>query len=891
MLSETVFEFCSDASPIIPSEWNGVEVPFPREQSVLDFFRAQIQTRPGAIAIKEGNRLMTYAELDLYSNRAANELRRQGLRPDHPVAILLPTSCDSITAILAVLKAGGCYLPISTDTPVVRLRFLLEDSATGFVVTDANGQERLREWRGRVLELARMIKAPSPGTDRNPGVPSDPNRRAYMFYTSGSTGQPKGVEIEHHSLTNFVWHYHQQLRVSKDERSSLLAYPSFDVSVADIWPTLCAGGCLVVPPVNLLLEPDGLIAWLVAEEITLTFVPTGLAEILFTRRWPAQMKLRLFTTGGDRLRVRPPAGLPFAVLNGYGPTENTVFSTIAVVEPEDGSKQLPPIGRPLGNVKAYVLDEELQPVPVGEAGELYLGGEQVARAYLGRSELTAEQFPSDPFDNNPGARMYRTGDWARWLPDGQLDFLGRRDDQIQIRGVRVELGEIEAALCAHDGVKQACCVPVLHEGMPIGISAHFVPVRNSPRLVDELRSHLEAHLPAKMVPSQFVVHNRFPLTPQGKLDRKALVTARAMDIEPRQTMPASGELEDELFGYWRSLVPAAKGAEPDATFQVLGGDSLLAIKLLLGVEEITGQRIEQSTFLLKPTFAGLCEAVKARETNREFEPVITLCGKGNRTPLFCLYGAAGDINFHSDFAEAMGGNQPVFGIRSPALFHPERLPNSIEEAATDAIRSIRLIQPCGVPGLVGYSWGGLLVFEVARQLAQNEGISCFAALVGTDPPVRAVNRASKHKHFAASLPGWLWHLITDAGNRRRRLSRWFGMLRSAKETLGDAAEAPLPDWARTPLSRQLMLLDRRYQPSTTGPVKIDLFRERDSAPKCAHPLKPGNNVHLPDAGWSTWTLVPPRVHWVDGDHHSLLQQPILGQLAKELRTAMDRHFE
>ncbi len=293
----------------VPPEWNGSEISFPSELSVVDFFRGQLQARPEAPAIKEGNRLITYAELDLHSNRVANELRRRNLPLEHPVTILRNVSCEYIAAILGVLKAGGCYLPVAVDTPKLRLQFLIENSGSRYVLTDAASMERLVGGPALPLELAQIINSASMEAAKQAAVPTDPNRRAYVTYTSGSTGQPKGVEIEHRSWTNFVCHYHREFGVCAKDRSSMLAYPPFDVSVADIWPTLCAGGCLVVPPENILMDPDGLIAWLAAEEVTLTFVPTGLAEILFARPWPKHMKLRLFTTGGDRLRVRPPAGL------------------------------------------------------------------------------------------------------------------------------------------------------------------------------------------------------------------------------------------------------------------------------------------------------------------------------------------------------------------------------------------------------------------------------------------------------------------------------------------------------------------------------------------------------------------------------------------------------
>ncbi len=884
---------------VVPSEWHGQEIPFPRDLSVVDSFRTQVQARPEALAVKEGGIAMTYAELDLYSNRVANALLLRGLPLEHPVTILRSVSCEFIAAILGVLKAGGSYLPVALDTPKLRLKFLLEDSGSRFVLTDSASLERLSESAAQTLELARIIRASKKEAGQYPGVPSDPNRRAYITYTSGSTGQPKGVEIEHHSWSNFIWHYHQQLGVSAQDRSSMLAYPPFDVSVADIWPTLCAGGCLVVPPPHLLLNPDGLIAWLASEEVTLTFVPTGVAEILFTRPWPKQMKLRWFTTGGDRLRVRPPAGFPFPVLNGYGPTENTVFSTFSLVAAQNGQTQLPPIGRPLGNVKAYVLDADMRPVPEGVAGELHLGGEQVARGYLNRPELTAEQFVPDPFVDNPGARMYRTGDWVRWLPDGELDFLGRQDDQIQVRGTRVELGEIDAALCSYAGVRQACCVPLLDDGMVAGVSAHIVPAHNHPGFLDGLRSFLSERLPAKAMPSEYVLHDRLPLTSQGKLDRKAL---SPVPPTAATTIRTVGGLETALLRVWSAALPRANTAEADATFQTLGGDSLTAIKLMLEVEEITGQKIELSTFMVKPTFAGLCQTVIDRRAEGKFEPLVALRQAGSRTPLFCVYGLKGDVNFLPEFADALGGDQPVWGVRSPALAEIDRLPISMEAAAEEVRRCIREIQPQGVPALIGYSWGGLLAFEVSRQLAQSEGISCFTALIGSEAPTWPETFASKYMRFIWQLPRWLWGLMADGRNRTRRLSHWRDMLRHVKQSFGGDSKAlpplppatPLQESAAGAIARHFKNLAKSYQPRPVGPMQIDYFRERGTFAKLPmpgiHPLLAMDQARLPNGGWDHWTKIPPRVHWVDGDHDSILRPPMLNGLAKAVRTAMDEHL-
>jgi amino acid adenylation domain-containing protein len=862
----------------IPSEWTGVEMPFPRELSVIDLFRVHAKTRPEALAIKDGGHLLTYAELDVRSNCVANQLVQRGLQFEDPVAVFLPASCEFLVAIFGVLKAGGSYFPLDVDTPAKRLEFLLVDSRSLFLLTNAACVECLRNWPGIKLDLVQIICTSNAETQKNPDVPSDPNRRAYITYTSGSTGQPKGVEIEHHSLTNFVSVYHQR-------------EVAFDGSVADIWPTLCAGGSLTIPPKGLLLNPDGFINWLAVEEVTLIFVPTGLAEILFTRAWPKRMKLQFLATGGDRLRVRPPADLPFTVFNGYGPTENTVFSTWSVVTPEDGKGQPPPIGRPLGNVKAYVLDEHKRPVPIGVPGELYLGGEQVARGYLGRPELTVERFPLLPFVEQSAARVYRSGDWVRWLPEGELNFLGRKDDQIQIRGRRVELGEIEATLYSNALVQQVCCVPLLDEGMPSGTVARIVLRKPGADPSDELRSYLCARLPDYMVPSEFVIHERLPLTPHGKFDRKKLMDLRVLETEQPQTISGEDRLEEALARLWHSLLPAAKSSQRNTTFAALGGDSLLSVKLMLGVEEIIGQRMELSTFLLEPTLGGLCRAVRTRINESTFQAVLALRKEGTRPPLFCLYTVFRDVARYFDLAQALGNDQPVFGIRSPALKDLARLPDSIEKAAEEGVRWIRQVQPHGTPALVGYSWAGLLAFEIARQLAHAEGISCFTALIGTGAPILPTTLGSRFWHVTATFPQWTWKLMTHQGYRRRRLSRWLDMAINTKNALS-GAPLPVPAWASTPISRHFYAVAVKYQPAPVHPVQVDLFRELEEPYLYSrHPLQPWNTRWLPDGGWSRWSLLPPRVYWLDGNHESILKPPAVSEFAKELRKAMDQHFE
>ncbi len=877
----------SNESPI-PSDWNGINAPFPRECSVLDFFRAKVLSQPDKLAVKDSQRFMTYRELDLKSTRVANELRKRSLKIEESVVIFLPASCEFVASVIGVLKAGGTYFPIDKDTPVGRVEFLLKDSATRFIFANPENAPMFSRWPVTVLNPSEIIDSPGHDSGQYPCIPADAGRRAYITYTSGSTGQPKGVEIEHHALTNLVSHYHDTLNLTSADRSSMLSYVAFDASVGDIWPVLTAGGTLVVPPVGILLNPDQFIKWLGSEEITLTFIPTGLMEILFARPWPQTLKLRYLITGGDRLRVRPPHGLPFTIINGYGPTENTVFSTWSAVLPKADAGQLPPIGKPLINTRAYVLDEKFHPVAMGVEGELYVGGEQVARGYLGRPDLTAERFLRDPFVPHSNARMYRTGDWARWLPNGELEFLGRKDGQIQIRGRRVELGEVESAIFAQKAIRQVCCVPWMDDGMPAAIVAHIVLDPAVVNLPDELRSHLEANLPDYMIPREFVLHESLPLTPQGKLDRSALINLNKSkpSLQPSKS---GSELEDKLYSLWCSLLPVAATSAPNMTFQQLGGDSLMAIKLMLGVEEIIGQPLETSTFLINPTFAGLCAAVLERKNGKEFQPILPLRTTGSRPPLFCIYGVSGDVTYYVDLAQELGDDQPVYGIRSPALEDHSLLPESIEAAATEVIRLIRKIQPQGSPCLVGYSWSGLVCFEIARQLARSDGIQCFIAMVGTHAPLWPMNFTGRLVHFLRYMPGWCWGLVTDGEYLRRRLTRWPEMTSRFGNSL-IKAEVPIEELVDSDFSRHLVGLMTTYRPSAREKINITLFRENDSHQKPAHPLRAWQTDHLPDAGWGRWVSEKPHIHWTNGDHWNLIKSPHVSDLAKAIRMAMDQHL-
>jgi amino acid adenylation domain-containing protein/non-ribosomal peptide synthase protein (TIGR01720 family) len=437
-------------------EWNGTRADVPRDRLVPDLFEAQAARAPERLAVACDGGWLTYGELNARANQLAHHLQSLGVGPDVVVGVCVERSLEMVVGALGVLKAGGAYLPLDPDYPKDRLAFMLEDARVPVVLTQAHLVQGLPDHAGTLrLDADWDAKVARQGT-HDPPRSASPRSLAYVVYTSGSTGRPKGVMVEHASLLNLVAWHNASYHVGPEDRATQVASFAFDASVWEMWPPLAAGASLHLPDEDSRSDPGQLRAWLLRHGITVCFVPTPLAEGLVAAQWPAETPLRLLLTGGDRLARAPPLPLPFRFVNHYGPTESTVVASSATVEP--GSEGAPPIGRPIANTRLHVLDAHMNPVPVGVAGELYIGGDGLARGYLHRPDLTRERFVPDTLTGKPDARLYRTGDLARHRADGQLEFLGRLDHQVKIRGYRIELGEVEAALAKSPLVREAVVV-------------------------------------------------------------------------------------------------------------------------------------------------------------------------------------------------------------------------------------------------------------------------------------------------------------------------------------------------------------------------------------------------------------------------------------------------
>jgi amino acid adenylation domain-containing protein len=568
---------------------------------------AQAATNPHRSALVAGDEVLSYLELNQQANQVAHYLRLLGVGPETLVGVYLERSVGGVVSALGILKAGGAYLPLDPAYPGERLAFMLEDAGAPFLLTQHHLAKRLPAGKWQVLDVDELLSSNYPVVPIENPVGGDD--LAYVIYTSGSTGRPKGVQITHASLLNLVFWHQQTFGIEPDDRATQLASPAFDAAVWELWPYLTAGASVYLPPDIVRNEPASLRNWLVANRITITFVPTPLAERMITLPWPQDAALRLLLTGADTLHGYPPPGLPFTLINNYGPTECTVVASSGAVPSNACGSGLPSIGRPIANTEIHVLDEQMRSVPVGVTGELYIGGAGVARGYLHHPELTAERFILNPFSSNPNDHIYRTGDLGRYLPDGQIAFVGRMDDQVKIRGYRIEPSEIIAALNRHPEL-EASHVAAIEGPLERRLVAYLVPRPGSSLSYGPLREFLGKLLPDYMVPSLFMVLESLPVTANGKVDRERLPRPDAANVlrDEVVTVPQTS-LESRVSAILAELLEL-KRVDINDNFFLLGGHSLLGIQVIGRIRETFGVDLPLYRLFEAPTAAALSSEIE-----------------------------------------------------------------------------------------------------------------------------------------------------------------------------------------------------------------------------------------------------------------------------------------
>src|SRR3990172_13328998 len=563
-------------------EWNDTKADYPQDKCIHELFEAQVERTPEAIAVVFEDKQLTYSELNARANQLAHYLRKQGVGPEVLVGIYMERSLEMVVGILGILKAGGAYVPLDPTYPKERLAFMLEDTHVPVLLTQERLVSGLPQHGATVVCLDADWEVIAQESEASLVSRATAENLAYVIYTSGSTGRPKGVEIQHAGLVNLATWHQRLYSVRPADRATQVASPAFDASVWELWPYLAAGASIHIVDEETRISSSKLLQWLATEGISICFLPTPLVEVVLEEQWPSGLALRALLTGGDKLHRSPRKTLPFRFVNKYGPTENSAVTTWAPVATGTGTDVSPPIGRPIANTQVYLLDRHLNPVPIGICGELFIGGDGLARGYRSRPEQTAERFIPTPFSDEPGTRLYKTGDLARYLADGNIEFLGRIDNQVKIRGFRIELGEIESTLQSVEGIKQ--CVVLAREDIKdqkklVGyIVLNDGVQQKESEIISKCRQVCKTKLPDYMQPSQIVTLDAMPLTPNGKVDRKALPAPEGregIDIyeEPK------GLLEEQLAKIWEETLKIETIGRNDNFFN-LGGHSLLATQLI-----------------------------------------------------------------------------------------------------------------------------------------------------------------------------------------------------------------------------------------------------------------------------------------------------------------------
>ncbi|MGE5674567.1 MAG: non-ribosomal peptide synthetase, partial [Mycobacterium leprae] len=598
--------------------WNETAVCYPDTMLIYELVAARAAETPDGVAVVLGEERLTYGELDRRANQLAAYLRRIGLGPDRLVGVCLERSPAMLVALLGALKAGAAYVAIDPSYPRERIAYMLADAQVGVLLTREGLRRQMPDQGSPLFCLDTDWMAVAEESPAAPSPRASAANLAYIIYTSGSTGRPKGVMIEHRSLLNLVSWYQRTVGLTAGDRTTQTAGVAFDAAVVEIWPSLAAGATLYLPDEETRLSPPRLRDWLVSNQITVGFLATPLAEQVLPLDWPAHTALRFLLTGGEKLKTYPPAGLPFQLIDAYGPAEATVVTTLAYVPTQAGQKVAPAIGRPIANARIYLLDRLLQPVPVGVIGELYIGGSGLARGYLNQPGLTAERFLETEY-----GRLYKTGDMARYRPDGSLEFAGRSDFQVKIRGFRIELGEIETMLKLADGVRGA--VVTAWEGASGGkqLVAYVVPEEGRPLKAETLRAFLKQQLPDYMVPAAFVLLDELPLTPNGKVDRRALP---APELPAEEYVAPRTPLEEVLADIWRAVLGVKRVGIHDSFF-ALGGHSLLATRITAQICTALGVDLKAASLFAAPTVAELAVVVdQARQEagDRQIPPLVAV---------------------------------------------------------------------------------------------------------------------------------------------------------------------------------------------------------------------------------------------------------------------------
>ncbi len=864
-------------------DWNATESDYPRDRALPSLLAEQAQRTPEAIALVFGKQRMTYRTLDQRANQLARHLLSLGAGPEVLVALCCERNLGVVVALLAILKSGSAYLPLDPGYPRERLDFMLADSGTRFLLTEQSVAAKYTPSNVQTICMDRDQAEIALQDSSEPAAVVSCDSLAYVIYTSGSTGRPKGVQITHRALNNFLFSMRQRPGLDSSDRLLALTTISFDIAALEIFLPLLCGAQVLLQSRDTAVDARRLMVCL--PEATVMQATPATWRILLAAGWEGLPHLRALC-GGEALShelAERLLGKCGELWNLYGPTETTVWSTIArVTSPSPGGKAPMTIGRPIANTRIYILDRQMQPTPIGVPGELFIAGEGLARGYLNRAELSAERFLHCPFTQFPGSeadhaeRMYRTGDLVRYRDDGEIEFLGRIDHQVKLHGYRIELGEIESALTKHVGIRQ--CVAIVREDQPGDqrlVAYLLAESPDSPPEVFELRTFLRRSLPVFMVPNVFAYVDAFPLTPNGKIDRGKLPAPEVVRTESdsRLSMPRD-DIEMHLKTIWGQVLQCDKVGLQD-NFYALGGHSLTAVSLMAKIRQRFGRELSLASLFQGPTVEQQASLLR-RNLVAQDTTLMEIQPSGTHPPLFAVHPIGGSVLCYAGLAQRLGSEQPFYGLQAVGLAPGDW---TIEGMSGSYLGAIRAVQPQGPYRLCGWSLGGVIAFEMARQLRlAGEDVALLALLDSRLPPVKAqeLDQAGMVLALAEHLGKLHGYDLGLRADELRHLDprRRLGLLLRVARRHGILAPETSPeqlDGLLATFSRCMHALERYRIRPYQG--KLTLFQTGEAG--------------LAE-DWRD--LVDEiEVHGVPGDHYSMLSEPHLSHLSRQLREVLP-HF-
>jgi amino acid adenylation domain-containing protein len=885
-------------------EWNATSVKYPTHLCLHHLFEAQVERTPTAIAVVFADQKLTYAGLNQRANQLAHALQALGVQPEVPVGICIERSLAMVIGLLAILKAGGAYVPLDPTYPLDRLAHILDDAQPAAVLTLEKFLPLLPTTTAPTLCLDTLDLTAESTT--HPDRAILPENLAYIIYTSGSTGKPKGVLIEHRGAVNTILDINNRFQVQPSDRGLAVCSLNFDLSVYDIFGLLAVGGTIVLPEPAIAPDLDRWIDLMEQEQVTLWNSAPPVMQLFARhlsdshRSFPASLRLVLLS--GDWIPLSLPEfirELKFEktridIISLGGATEASIWSILYPITVIDPDWKSIPYGKPMANQQFYILDRGLNPVAIGDVGELFIGGAGVARGYHNRPDLNASKFLPDPFSCAENARLYRTGDLGRYRADGTIEFLGRIDHQVKIRGFRVEIGEIEALLAKHPDLRETAVLA--REDVPgeKRLVAYLVCDRTSKSdtkaLIDSVRHFLKAKLPDYMVPSAFVPLDSLPLTPNGKLDRQALPAPAANQELSSSAVAPRDEIEQQLVQIWQECLNVRQIGITDNFFE-LGGHSLLAARLWTQIETVFACKLPLVTLFQAPTIAQVAERLRQTATKPLCPSLVVIQpGRPDRSkpPLFCIHVLGRGLKFYRPMLPYLDPEQPIYGLSTNIA--GEDYPSlRVEDLATHYVRQIQTLQPQGPYLLIGASFGGLVAFEMAQQLqAIGQQVSLLGILdtrlAGSMTSVPMSKQVSQHWKFFSRLgPAYILKKMQERSlgeTQRLRLSlkRYYYRLGiKFCAVTGGAMSEKLQDFMYEQQNREL-----------AGAYATQPYRDRITLFKASELGERVRATYDDAFGWRTVAAGGLDIYTIPGSHLGMLQEPNVKILSGTLRLCIAR---